>query len=89
MKKILFIIFALFLLSCNRTERARMEVFESMKPPIIVYAKSVPQTSESGIKATIILIDKFGQRVVFDEDDDIGPALIQSYNFRDTLINLK
>jgi len=70
-------------------ERARMEVFESMEPPIIVYAKSVPQTTESGIKATIILIDKKGNKVLFDETDDIGPALIQSYNFRDTLINFK
>jgi len=89
MKKILFILLALFLFSCGRTEKARMEAFESMKPPIIVFAKSVPATIESGEKATIILIDKFGERVVFDEDDDIGPALIQSYNFRDTLINLK
>lgn len=86
MKKILFIIFALFLFSCNNLESRRMESLNSMRDPIVVFAKSSPD--EEG-KFTIVLIDKFGEKVIFDESDNIGPALIESYNLGDTLINLK
>lgn len=90
MKKILFFILSLFILSCSNTERKRMETFEGMESPIVVFAKSESIiTSTSKSPASIILMDSKGIMVIFDESDDIGLALIQSYNLGDTLINLK
>jgi hypothetical protein len=82
MRRFLLIALLLSLAGCSglNLEKDSTEVLSGMVDPIVVFAES---------DNTIILLDKFGDMLLLDEDDKAGPAIMKSYNFGDTLITVK
>ena len=92
MKKLLFSLVLLSLVSCEVVKLTDDDKFNNLKKPVVVAAKSNLETKVSDINfyslrvsASITLKDADGKFITFDGEKGIGAALFCTYNVKDTI----